>query len=261
VRCWGQNKNHQLGNASGATIGDDELPDSIPAVDVGGKVKQVAAGFAHTCALLESGKVRCWGNNNVGQLGYPGFKTVGDDETPAAAGDVDVGGKVKQVVTGMLHTCALLTTGKVRCWGASTDGRLGYGNLDAIGDDETPASAGDVDVGGTVTQISAGDYATCALLVSGKVRCWGSGMQGELGYGNLKDIGDDETPASAGDIDVGAVVTSIDVGFLHVCATLESGAVRCWGRGSTAALGYGNALNIGDDETPASAGDVPLLPP
>ena len=61
------------------------------------------------------------------------------------------------------------------------------------------------------------------------------------------DIGDDETPASAGDVDV---ATRIDVGFLHACATLDSGAVRCWGRGSTGALGYGNTRSIGDDEAP-----------
>lgn len=261
VRCWGQNDHSQLGYASGATIGDDELPKSVPTVDVGAPVRQVAAGFAHTCALTNTGTVRCWGSNSAGQLGYPGVSRVGDDETPASVGDVDVGGAVTQIVVGMLHTCALLDTGKVRCWGAGTDGRLGYANLKAIGDDETPASAGDVDVGGRVVQLSAGDYATCALLEGGKVRCWGSQMEGELGHPGADNLGDDETPASAGDINVGGVVASIDVGFLHVCAALESGAVRCWGRGATGALGYGSPQNIGDDETPASAGDVPLLPP
>ena len=106
--------------------------------------------------------------------------------------------------------------------------------------------------------LAAGDYATCALLVSGSVRCWGSGTLGELGYGNTNDIGDDETPASAGDIDVGGIVTHIDVGFMHACATLENGAVRCWGRGGTGALGYGNTHDIGDNEAPAAAGDVKL---
>jgi alpha-tubulin suppressor-like RCC1 family protein len=256
VRCWGKNDHHQLGYASSATIGDDELPTAAGLVDVGGRVTQVATGLAYSCALLSTGKVRCWGDNLSGGLGYPGVTSVGDDETPAAAGDVDVGGKVTQLVVGMLHTCALLENGKVRCWGSPADGRLGYANANAIGDDETPAAAGDVDVGGKVTQLAAGDYSTCALLETGKVRCWGAGMRGELGHASLSDIGDDETPASAGDIDVGGVVTLVDVGFLHVCVTLDSGSVRCWGRGETAALGYGNLLVIGDDETPASAGDV-----
>ena len=62
----------------------------------------------------------------------------------ASAGDVNVGGIVAQVVAGRDHSCALLTTGKVRCWGRGTWAPLGYGNTNNIGDDETPASAGDV---------------------------------------------------------------------------------------------------------------------
>jgi alpha-tubulin suppressor-like RCC1 family protein len=172
---------------------------------------------------------------------------------------VEVGGVVTQVVTGMLHTCALLEGGRVRCWGASSYGQLGYGTTESIGDDETPASAGDVQVGGVVKQLAAGAFATCALLENGHVRCWGDGEMGELGYGNLSNIGDDELPSAAGDVDVGGLVTHLDMGFLHVCATLESGAVRCWGRGATAALGYGNLKNIGDDEAPATAGDLSLF--
>jgi len=78
---------------------------------------------------------------------------------------------------------------------------LGYGNTDDIGDDETPASVGDVDVGGAVQQVSTGTYHTCALLVAGTVGCWGMGSFGRLGYGNTDDV-DDETPASVGDVPI-----------------------------------------------------------
>ena len=200
--------------------------------------------------------MRCWGSGGAGRLGYGNTNTIGDDETPAAAGDVELGDKAVQLVAGTLHTCALLDTGKVRCWGSGSDGALGYNNTNNIGDDETPASAGDVDVGGSVIQLAAGDAATCALLDTGAVRCWGNGVHGRLGYGNLSPIGDDETPASAGDVDVGGPVSRIAMGFEHTCALLKDGAVRCWGRASTGALGYGNTNDIGDNETPASAGDV-----
>lgn len=79
-------------------------------------------------------------------------------------------------------------------------GSLGYGNTAQIGDNEAPAVAGDVDVGGTVVQLVAGDSETCALLTTGGVRCWGYNYFGQLGYGNTTQIGDDETPASAGDV-------------------------------------------------------------
>jgi alpha-tubulin suppressor-like RCC1 family protein len=257
VRCWGFNGSGQLGYGNTNDIGDNETPSSAGDVDVGGFVQRIGAGIFHTCALLTNGKVRCWGDNFAGALGYGnGSVIIGDNETPATAGDVDVGGKVTQISLGGGHTCALLTGGNVRCWGNNHNGELGYGNTSTIGDDETPASAGDVNVGGTVVQIATGAFHTCALLATGKVRCWGSGAQGQLGYGNTNDIGDDETPASAGDVDVGGQVIEIAAGGDFTCALLATGSVRCWGIGSAGNLGYANTNNIGDDETPASAGDV-----
>jgi alpha-tubulin suppressor-like RCC1 family protein len=57
---------------------------------VGGPVVQIAAGGDHTCALLDTGAVRCWGRGNFGQLGYGNLNNIGDDETPASAGDIVV---------------------------------------------------------------------------------------------------------------------------------------------------------------------------
>jgi alpha-tubulin suppressor-like RCC1 family protein len=256
VRCWGNNDRKQLGYAGGAPVGDDETPASVGSVNVGVAVAQVAGGLGHTCVLSTDGDVRCWGTGSGGRLGYGNMSDIGDDETPASAGNVNIGGKATQIVAGSTHTCVLLVNGRVRCWGRGDLGALGYGNANNIGDDEIPASAGLVDVGGTVIELAAGNQATCALLAGGTVRCWGSGEQGQLGYANTENIGDDETPASVGDVNIGGPVTHVAVGFLHVCATLETGAVRCWGRGSTGALGYGNVMDIGDNEPPASAGDV-----
>jgi alpha-tubulin suppressor-like RCC1 family protein len=153
----------------------------------------------------------------------------------------------------------VLTTGDVRCWGDGAQGRLGYGNNRSIGDDEVPSVAGNVDVGGSVIQIVAGGDYTCALLANHHVRCWGNGGLGELGYGNTNNIGDNETPASAGDVDVGGLVAQLAGGTQHVCALLMNGRVRCWGSSQFGQLGYGNTDTIGDDETPASAGDVQVF--
>ena len=49
-------------------------------------------------------------------------------------------------------------------------------------------------------------------------------------------------------------------GSFHNCALTSNGAVACWGRNDYGQLGYGNTENIGDDETPAEAGDVPAFP-
>jgi alpha-tubulin suppressor-like RCC1 family protein len=255
VRCWGNGGQGRLGYGNTITIGDDETPASAGDVNVGGTVTQIVVGEVHTCALLDTGDVRCWG---AGILGYGDATIIGDDETPASAGNVNVGGTATQIAAGGRHTCALLDTGDVRCWGLGTIGRLGYGNTTNIGDNESPASVGNVDVGGTVTQIVAGREHTCALLDTGDVRCWGLGAFGRLGYGNTNNIGDDETPASAGNVNVGGTVTQIDVGELHTCALLDTDNLRCWGEGGGGGrLGYPDLFaSIGDDETPASAGDV-----
>jgi len=256
VRCWGYGANGRLGYNGTNNIGDNETPASAGDVDVGGNVTQIAAGNSHTCVLLTGGAVRCWGYGASGRLGYNSTKDIGDNETPASAGDVDVGGTVTQIATGSFHTCALLSGGAVRCWGAGSFGRLGYGNTNNIGDNETPASAGDVAVGGAVTHISAADAHSCALLSGGAVRCWGYGVSGRLGYANTNNVGDNETPASVGNVAVGGIVIQIATGGFHTCAVLSGGAVRCWGSGGSGRLGYGNANDIGDNETPASAGDV-----
>ncbi|MES1204332.1 MAG: hypothetical protein ABUS79_00205 [Pseudomonadota bacterium] len=260
VRCWGSGGDGRLGYANTTSVGDNETPAVAGDVDVGGTVVQIATGLSHTCALLADGHVRCWGNGLAGQLGYGNTTSVGDNEAPAVAGDVNVGGLAVKIVTGGSHTCALLDTGNVRCWGAAGSGRLGYGNVNNIGDNEPPASAGDIDVGGRVVDLSAGAVDTCALLDTGRVRCWGAGTMGRLGYGNINSIGDNETPASAGDIDLGVgAAIKLTTGSNHTCVLLETGAVRCWGMGMGGELGYGNTNTIGDNETPASAGNVPVI--
>jgi alpha-tubulin suppressor-like RCC1 family protein len=260
VRCWGSAGAGALGYGPANTnnIGDNELPKDVGDVNVGGSVVQVACGGGETCALLEGGTVRCWGSSSNGQLGYGNTNSVGVVQTPADAGDVPIGGSVLQISTGGGHTCALMVTGAVRCWGWNSFGQLGYGHTSSIGDNETPASAGDVNLGGKAVQISAGGIHTCALLESGIVRCWGSGSSGQLGYASTGNVGDVGVPASAGDVNVGGKVTQVVAGQYNTCALLESGSVRCWGSGMYGALGYGNTTNIGDNEVPADAGDVPV---
>ncbi|HEY6562683.1 MAG TPA: choice-of-anchor D domain-containing protein [Polyangiaceae bacterium] len=258
VRCWGAGGSGALGYGNMNRIGNDELPVSAGDVNIGGRVVQLAAGSDHTCALLDTGNVRCWGAGYKGQLGYGNANKIGDDELPVSAGDVNVGRRVVQLAADYDHTCALLDTGNVRCWGWGQDGQLGYGNTYWIGTERLPVSAGDVNVGGAVVHVSAGSEHTCALLTSGNVRCWGFNRRGQLGYAHTNSIGDDEAPASAGDVNVGGSVRQVAALGGISCALLDTGNVRCWGDGSSGQLGYGNTVTIGDDEPPASAGDIQL---
>ncbi|HEX8821217.1 MAG TPA: RTX toxin [Archangium sp.] len=256
VRCWGYNASGQLGYGNTVTIGDNERPSKVGNVDLVDKAVQVVTGGDHTCALLDSGFVRCWGRNDHGQLGYGHTDNVGDGEPVVSQGYVNLGGRATKLTAGIHHTCAVLTTGKVRCWGYNINGQLGYGHTDKVGDTEAVWTAGDVDVGGLVKDVAAGGYHTCAVLTTGKVRCWGYNAHGQLGHGNTTWIGDDEDPSSVGEVDVGGPVKQLSTGSYHTCALLETGTVRCWGYNWHGQLGYPGHGTIGDDETPASVGDV-----
>ena len=110
---------------------------------------------------------------------------------------------MERIAAGYQSTCAVMTSGELRCWGYNYNGQLGLPELhreEDLGDDEVPSSADPIDVGGRVVDVAIGRFHTCALLESGQVRCWGSSQGGKLGYGNDEPIGDDETPAQAGDV-------------------------------------------------------------
>ncbi len=219
------------------------------------------AGRNHTCAVLAGASVRCWGFSREGQLGYGNMATIGDDETPGAAGPVDLGfGRTAASISaGHFHTCASLDGGSVRCWGYGLNGRLGHQSPDNVGDNETPGSVPPVDLGSgrTALAISAGGTHSCALLNGGDVRCWGYGAYGALGYGGEPndptvpgppDIGDNETPGSVGPVNFGPGRTAVAIaaGGFHTCALLDDGTVRCFGWAENGQLGYGNVDRVAD---------------
>ncbi len=317
VRCWGSNEFGQLGHENIIPIGNKASPYNYifqaGSVDLGGAAVEIAAGKNHTCALLDSGHVRCWGANQQGQAGYSIFTNLGDEigETPALLGDVPLPGHVIHISAGYYNTCALLMNGEVHCWGSfgtgnngyvspvnspnlgingtvlslasgfkhtcalldngavkcwSGDGtlaegpllgELGYNNKSDVG----PKDAANVLIGGNAVQLSSKRNHTCALLDNKKVRCWGANFMGQLGQGITANVGDGIGPSiiKIGDVKINEDVKRIDVGVHHSCAVLTTGDVRCWGRGAEGQLGYGgDDEKIGDNEFPSTISTVDL---
>ena len=194
MRCWGYGGDGELGYGNTNDIGDNETPGSVGPVDLGPGRSAVAisAGYSHTCAILDNGTVRCWGDDLNGELGYGNTATIGDDETPGSVGPVNLGaGRTGAAISaGEAHTCATLDDGTVRCWGAGGLGRLGYGNTNTIGDNETPGSVGPVDLLGLSQRPVFGKRAE-ASPVSGvvKVKLPGSGRFVILRAGRSIPIG------------------------------------------------------------------------
>ncbi len=262
VRCWGFGGNGRLGYANTDSVA---APASVGPVFLGAgrSATMISAGDAHTCAVLDNGTVRCWGFGLDGRLGYANKNDIGDDETPGSVAPVDLGAHTATAVSaGRDQTCALLDDASLRCWGYGGFGHLGYGNIDSIGDNETPGSAGPVALGNgrTATAVSAGSDHTCAVLDRGGVKCWGYGANGQLGYGNTSAVGSTNTPADVGTVDLGRGRTAqaISAGGDHTCAVLDDASVRCWGEAGFGQLGRGNTDTIGDDEAPGSVATVDL---
>jgi alpha-tubulin suppressor-like RCC1 family protein len=272
VTCWGRGASGQLGYGNTNNIGDDEKPSQNPVnggivlMPQGLRAKAITAGDEHSCALLMNNEVACWGANNVGQLGYGNTNNIGDDEKPSQnpvnGGFVPLPGPAKAISAGAQHTCAILLTEGAVCWGGGASGRLGYGNTNNIGDDETPrdnpVNGGIVptSVGSEVLSISAGFAHTCAIIKPHLASCWGFNGTGQLGYGNTNNIGDDETPRD-NPVDGGIVLLpglearAVTAGLAHSCALLAGGLTTCWGWGANGQLGYGNVTTIGDNEKPS----------
>jgi alpha-tubulin suppressor-like RCC1 family protein len=165
VRCWGANDSGQLGDGSRM---DRPRPVLVSGLS---NVARLSTGESHTCAILKTGELYCWGDNSSGQLGA---MTVNPSSpTPVKVAAVS---NPTAVSAGGAHTCALLPTGQIQCWGANDSGQLGDGTM--MGRPAPMPVSGITDG----TTISCGHAHTCARTQSG-TRCWGNNEFGQLGDG------------------------------------------------------------------------------
>ena len=143
----------------------------------------ITAGLYHTCALLNTGAVNCWGHNSYGRLGND--TTTSSSVPVAVAAFTDGTATAVSITAGLDHTCALLNTGAVNCWGPNFYGQLGN-NTNT--DSSAPVAVAAFTVGSaTAVSITAGYFHTCALLNTGAVNCWGYNSDGRLGNGTTVD--------------------------------------------------------------------------
>ena len=211
IKCWGKGLRGQLGSEDSASIGEfpSQMGDNLKEVDLGTNrsAVQISCGYEHTCALLDNGQVKCWGQGHPGVLGNgrkaPNF--VGNDENEMgdnlAPVDLGEGVTALQVSAGSRHTCVVLSNHQLKCFGSNSFGNLGLEDTESRGDDayEMGDNLTAVNVGEnrSVIAVRTGTSRTCVILDDGTLKCWGSNRDGRLGYGDKVDRGG--LPGSMGD--------------------------------------------------------------
>lgn len=249
VACWGQNSLGQLGSDEATEMTDTGLPfSSTPLLvqDTSGSgalsgVKELSSSGLHTCALLRDGQVACWGFNGGGALGAT---TEGSSSsTPVIAHPDDPALKqVKQVSTGIFHTCVLSLQGTVSCWGANFSSSLGDGTTTSS---RTPVAVKPIGGGeGRLTgvkRLHVGGTATCVELRSSEVACWGQNVNGKLGNGSEENSSVPVVPLGVDGVgELGKVKAIAPSGGFHACALQKDNQVVCWGDNRSGQLGNGS---------------------
>jgi alpha-tubulin suppressor-like RCC1 family protein len=247
-KCWGQDGHGELGDG---TISATPRSNPLPVSNLG-PATSVTSGHEHSCAILETTEVNCWGSNQYGQLGS--HSAAASSATPQSVGwfsspasgippSHQVLRNAISVASGQHHTCAALSTGQVWCWGRDFNGELGSTQIN--GDASEPQLVNDLYTTNSgkpkALQVAAAAQFTCARLDDGTVWCWGLNFRGQLGRGTTTDTA--EPPAPVINL---TDVTFVGAGQDQVCA-VTNGSVKCWGINRA---GLGDANNTEQSSTP-----------
>jgi alpha-tubulin suppressor-like RCC1 family protein len=225
VKCWGSNARYFLGPLIVGQLGDGSQvtysATPVDVVDLPADIARVTADTWGSCAIAQGGALKCWvaGENRP------------RNEADLASGVVDVagaGGIGARFSVGLppplfYHHCALTSAGEARCWGDNQYGQLGDGTTGTRFDKAWVVR----DLESAVTAVTAGATHSCALLATGRVRCWGSNGAGMLGDGTQTGDPAQIVPDDVETLSSGAA--AISAGRFHACVKTASGGAKCWG--------------------------------
>lgn len=206
----GESDASTTGEATG-TCGAEDCPCAV----------RVNAGLDHTCVVLASGAVMCWGNDSFGEMGH-GTTSVLPQAEPT---EVPIGEVSRDVEAGFRHACAITADEEVWCWGRN-DARQVSPESDAP---QLPPTQIDAARGSSLLALGAGF--SCA--VSGQsLTCWG-------GNGTLQ-LGSEDPAEVEVTVELGSVPLGMTAGAHHLC-TWDESVLQCRGRNPRGQLGSGTA--------------------
>lgn len=261
VKCWGLNGGRLgLGDLLNRTS-SSVMGDNLPILDFGYGLtaQKIAAGHRSYCAILNNGRIKCWGSftDYAYYSGNSGF--VGD--TAGEMGDslgyvsLPVGRTAKKISMNAFTTCAVLDDNSLYCWQYKCDSDSGNWTgptftCSVKTNNNGAIPLGSIATGGGVSEVAIGSSFACAILLSGQVRCWGQNDYGQLGLGDTIARASSNAGSVASvpilDLGSGRSAHKISAGSGSVCVILDNGMVKCWGQNNEGQLGLGDIYNRGD---------------
>ena len=214
INCWGNNQKWQLGDGSQDNRKSPVLVSGITTAS------EVSAGFIHSCALLETREVMCWGANDSGQLALDKEKT--QSKIPIMIPEFP---NITKIVVGGLSSCAINAENRLFCWGRNDFGQLGTGDTE---NKYIPTTILE-----DIIDIDIGFNHACAIRSDKKLFCWGDNSYGQLGDGTQNASLEPKLIEST-------EATSIKVGENHTCAINSVNELFCWGDNQFGQLGTGS---------------------
>lgn len=279
IKCVGDNDKGQIGIGLPITttpIGEKSghVGNSLPVVNLGTgfSIAKVVGGSKHACIITTDAKVKCFGFNFVGQLGLGDNKNRGEQSnqmgnnlaylelgTSAQAASLHIGATAN-------HNCVILSKPlgvyqRFKCWGYNVYSQLGYGDTNHRGDENN--EMGDflplVNLGteSRVQQLALGNFHSCALLINDALKCWGYGVNGQLGSGSTATISATGDSIPIVQVDTNAKVKMITAGWAHNCIVYEGMlSMKCFGGNPNGELGVGDK----DDRGATPSTTLPAIP-
>ena len=225
VNCWGRNNLGQLGDG---TNSNRNAPVSVN-LGTNTTALAISAGTDFTCAITNSGAVKCWGFNGYGNLGDG---STNDSNTPVEVNHL-TGMRAVAISTPGYSVCALFENGSIYCWGhtytaSALNGPVTNGSVQI-----------DIPTGRTAEAIDGISSHICAILDNGSINCWGVNTYGQWGDGTCSSViassgctGENSNTPVYTSLNSGRTAIAISAGTDSTCAILDDYSVQCWGRQS-----------------------------
>ena len=236
VYAWGHNIRGQLGDG-GTTNQLSPIAVDTSGVLADKNIVQIAAGYSHSLALDNTGKVYAWGYNIGGQLG-DGSPTNRLSPVELSTSGILNDKNIVHIAAGSSHSLVLDDDGRVYVWGFNGNGQLGDGSVTSRWSPVELSTSGILN-DKNIVQIVAGEFHSLAIDDAYGIYAWGFNNYGQLGNGGSTDQWSPVEVNTSGAL-ADKNIVQIETGSDHSLALDDDGKIYAWGRNNSGQLGDGS---------------------